>query len=102
MIMEFIAFVKLRMKHPAASRPFKIPVGTVGAILICIPPTVLIFVVLALATPKVMAVSIAAVIIGLLLHPCIEHTKQKRWFNFSTNSDLPDIHNAYDQYSIVA
>ncbi|XP_009355624.2 probable polyamine transporter At1g31830 isoform X1 [Pyrus x bretschneideri] len=102
MIMEFIAFVKLRMKHPAASRPFKIPVGTVGAILICIPPTLLIFVVLALATPKVMVISIAAMIIGLLLQPCIEYTKNKRWFNFSTKSDLPDIQNAYDQCSIVA
>ncbi|XP_068320612.1 probable polyamine transporter At1g31830 [Pyrus communis] len=102
MIMEFIAFVKLRMKHPAASRPFKIPVGTVGAILICIPPTLLIFVVLALATPKVMVISIAAMIIGLLLQPCIEYTKNKRWFNFSTKSDLPDFHNAYDQCSIVA
>ncbi|KAM2171848.1 hypothetical protein ACFX1X_035497 [Malus domestica] len=102
MIMEFIAFVKLRMNQPAASRPFKIPVGTVGAILICIPPTLLIFVVLALATPKVMVISIAAMIIGLLLQPCIEYTKNKRWFNFSTKSDLPDIHNAYDQCSIVA
>ncbi|BBH09838.1 Amino acid permease family protein [Prunus dulcis] len=92
MIMEFIAFVKLRMKHPAASRPFKIPVGTAGAILICIPPTLLIFVVLALASPKVMAISISAVIIGLVLQPCVEHTKRKRWFNFSMNSDLPDIH----------
>ncbi|PQQ02573.1 putative polyamine transporter [Prunus yedoensis var. nudiflora] len=92
MIMEFIAFVKLRMKHPAASRPFKIPVGTAGAILICIPPTLLIFVVLALASPKVMAISISAVIIGLVLQPCVEYTKKKGWFNFSMNSDLPDIH----------
>ncbi|ONH92337.1 hypothetical protein PRUPE_8G169300 [Prunus persica] len=92
MIMEFIAFVKLRMKHPAASRPFKIPVGTAGAILICIPPTLLIFVVLALASPKVMAISISAVIIGLVLQPCVEYTKRNRWFNFSMNSDLPDIH----------
>ncbi|PQQ14463.1 putative polyamine transporter [Prunus yedoensis var. nudiflora] len=88
--MEFIAFVKLRMKHPAASRPFKIPVGTAGAILICIPPTLLIFVVLALASPKVMAISISAVIIGLVLQPCVEYTKKKGWFNFSMNSDLPD------------
>jgi amino acid transporter len=45
MIMEFIAFVKLRIESPAAPRPYKIPVGTVGAILICIPPTLIILVV---------------------------------------------------------
>ncbi|KAI4318563.1 hypothetical protein MLD38_032250 [Melastoma candidum] len=39
MIMEFIAFVKLRVQQPSASRPYKIPIGTTGAILMCIPPT---------------------------------------------------------------
>lgn len=34
MLTEFISFVRLRMKYPAASRPYKIPVGTAGAILI--------------------------------------------------------------------
>lgn len=46
MIMEFIAFVWLRMQYPAASRPYKIPTGTVRAIIMCIPPTILICVVL--------------------------------------------------------
>ncbi|KAL4347624.1 hypothetical protein GQ457_17G002180 [Hibiscus cannabinus] len=36
MIMEFIAFVKLRIDHPAESRPYKIPVGTTGSIIMCI------------------------------------------------------------------
>ncbi|KAH0911070.1 hypothetical protein HID58_034391 [Brassica napus] len=31
MILEFIAFVRMRMKHPAASRPYKIPIGTYRA-----------------------------------------------------------------------
>ncbi|XP_023924723.2 probable polyamine transporter At1g31830 isoform X1 [Quercus suber] len=97
MIMEFIAFVKLRMKYPAASRPYKIPVGTCGAILICIPPTLLIFVVLALASLKVMAISLLAVMIGMVMQPCLQYTKRKRWFRFSMSSDLPDILNAHHQ-----
>ncbi|KAK7841128.1 putative polyamine transporter [Quercus suber] len=52
MILEFLAFVWLRVKHPFASRPYKIPVGTIGAILMCISPTILICVVLALSTLK--------------------------------------------------
>ena len=91
MIMEFIAFVKLRMKYPAASRPYKIPIGTYGAILMCIPPTLLICVVLVLAPLKVMVMSLFAVMIGLIMQPCLEYTKRKRWLRFSMSTpDLPD------------
>ncbi|KAK3019948.1 hypothetical protein RJ639_002995 [Escallonia herrerae] len=92
MILEFIAFIRLRMKHPAASRPYKIPVGTAGAILMCIPPTILICVVLAVSSLKVMVVSVIAVLIGLVMQPCLKHIEKKRWLKFSTSSDLPDIH----------
>jgi amino acid transporter len=101
MIMEFIAFVKLRMEYPAASRPYKIPIGTYGAILMCIPPTLLIFVVLVLAPLKVMVISSFAVMIGLVMQPCLEYSKRKRWLRFSmSSSDLPDIHNtAHHQHN---
>ncbi|KAK4848896.1 hypothetical protein QYF36_018410 [Acer negundo] len=92
MILEFIAFVRLRMKYPAMSRPYKIPVGTVGAIVMCIPPTILICVVLALSSLKVALVSIVAVVIGLVMQPCLKHAEKKRWLKFSTNADLPDLH----------
>ncbi|KAK9145654.1 hypothetical protein Sjap_005557 [Stephania japonica] len=91
MILEFIAFVKLRMKYPAASRPYKIPVGTMGAILMCIPPTLLILVVLAIASLKVMGISLIAVLIGLVMEPCLNYSKKKKWLRFSTSSDLPDL-----------
>ncbi|KAK9277289.1 hypothetical protein L1049_006829 [Liquidambar formosana] len=94
MILEFIAFVRLRMKQPAASRPYKIPVGTAGAILMCIPPTILICVVLALASLKVMVVSLIAVVIGLVMQPCLKYVERKKWIKFSTSSDLPDLHGA--------
>lgn len=38
-LMEFVAFVKLRIKYPSAYRPYKVHVGIVGAVLMCIPPT---------------------------------------------------------------
>ncbi|XP_019166208.1 PREDICTED: probable polyamine transporter At1g31830 [Ipomoea nil] len=92
MIMEFIAFVKLRMKYPAASRPYKIPLGTGGSILMCIPPTLLILVVLALASVKVMVISLMAVLIGMVLQPCLVYIEKKRWLRFSISCELPDLH----------
>ncbi|OWM68584.1 hypothetical protein CDL15_Pgr023549 [Punica granatum] len=91
MILEFIAFVKLRIKYPNASRPYKIPGGTVGAIALCVPPTILIGIVLALSTLKVAIVSLGAVVIGLLMQPCLKFMERKRWLKFTKSTDLPDL-----------
>ncbi|MFS8030160.1 putative amino acid/polyamine transporter I [Helianthus anomalus] len=96
MILEFIAFVRLRMKHPAASRPYKIPVGTVGSILLCVPPTILICVVLALSSLKVMIVSVIAIFFGFALQPFLKFAEKKRWLKFSTKADLPDLLNTHE------
>ncbi|GAB2273281.1 hypothetical protein Dimus_008081 [Dionaea muscipula] len=103
MILEFIAFIVLRVKQPASSRPFKIPVGTTGAILMCVPPTVLICVVLALSSVKVMVVSLIAVAIGLVLQPALKYAEKKRWMKFSVSSTLPDLNqtNAQESTSLV-
>ncbi|RXH96886.1 hypothetical protein DVH24_009728 [Malus domestica] len=94
MILEFISFIRLRVKYPATSRPYKIPVGTVGAILMCIPPTILICVVLALSTLKIVVVSLVAILIGLVMQPCLTYVERKRWMKFSVSADLPDLHGA--------
>ncbi|KAG9148147.1 hypothetical protein Leryth_014073 [Lithospermum erythrorhizon] len=95
MIVEFIAFIKLRIKYPSASRPYRIPLSTTGVILLCIPPTLLIVVVLALASLKVMAISVIAILVGLVLQPCLIYSKKKHWFRFQTSSDLPDVGSNY-------
>ncbi|XP_026387466.1 probable polyamine transporter At1g31830 [Papaver somniferum] len=91
MILEFIAFIRLRMKYHAVARPYKIPVGTVGSILMCVPPTILICVVLALASFKVMLVSFAAIVIGSILPPLFGYTEKMGWLRFSTSAALPDL-----------
>lgn len=93
MILEFIAFILLRIKHPNMPRPYKVPGGTIGAILMCIPPTILIFVVLYHSSRKVMVVSLVAVAIGLVLQPCLKFVEKKRWLKFSMNSNLSDLDN---------
>ncbi|XP_074283216.1 putative polyamine transporter At1g31830 isoform X1 [Silene latifolia] len=91
MILEFIAFVLLRIKQPSVSRPYKIPLGTIGSILMCVPPTILICLVLALASVKVMVVSLIAVSIGLVLQPGLKYSERKRLLKFSVTSGLADL-----------
>ncbi|KAJ1396880.1 Amino acid/polyamine transporter I [Sesbania bispinosa] len=101
MILEFIAYILLRIKHPNASRPYKVPGGTVGAIVMCIPPTILICVVLAFSSLKVMVISIIAMVIGLVMQPCLKFFEKKRWMKFSHSSELPDLHEEEGTHSLV-
>ncbi|XP_031502672.1 probable polyamine transporter At1g31830 [Nymphaea colorata] len=92
MILEFVAFMSLRVEYPTATRPYKIPVGTVGAVLLCIAPTALIFVVLAIAPLKVIAVSVFAVLFGFVLYPYLEYMNRKKVLKFSVATDFFDLH----------
>ncbi|KAI4353047.1 hypothetical protein L6164_002025 [Bauhinia variegata] len=93
MTLEFIAFILLRIGNPDAPRPYKVPGGTAGAILICIPPVILICFVLAFSSLKVMAISLIAMGIGLVMQPCLKYVEKKRWVKFSVSSELPDFDN---------
>ena len=79
-------------KTPICISAVQDTLGTIGAILMCILPTILICIVLALSTLKVFLVSIGAVVIGLVMQPCLKYVERKRWIKFSISSDLPDLH----------
>ncbi|KAF3655988.1 Polyamine transporter PUT1 [Capsicum annuum] len=97
MMLEFIAFVKLRIKYPAASRPYRIPLGTVGSILMCAPPTFFILVVMVLCSFKVMIVGFLAILVGLIMQPCLVYSDRKKWLSFSVSSELVDLQSGYHQ-----
>ncbi|CAK8565358.1 unnamed protein product [Lathyrus sativus] len=101
MILEFIAFILLKIKKPNAARPFKVPGGKVGAIVMCIPPTILIGFVLAFSTVKVMLISLIAMVIGLVMQPCLKLVERKKWIKFSVSPELPDLDNGESTQTFV-
>ncbi|XP_027348008.1 probable polyamine transporter At1g31830 [Abrus precatorius] len=101
MILEFVAFILLRIKLPNASRPYKIPGGIAGAIAICIPPALLICVVLAFSSLKVMVIGLVAVVIGLVMQPCLKFLEEKRLLKFSVSSELQEVHNEESVHPLV-
>ncbi|KAM1024095.1 hypothetical protein ACFX2C_037413 [Malus domestica] len=52
------------------------------------------FFVLALSTLKIVVVSLVAILIGLVMQPCLTYVERKRWMKFSVSADLPDLHGA--------
>jgi amino acid transporter len=92
MFAELVAFIWLRIKKPGIARPYKVPLGTVGVIILCLLPSLLLVLVVAFASFKVMAASIIAVLIGFVLRACFVFVKKNKWVNFVTVSELPCAH----------
>ncbi|CAL9758160.1 unnamed protein product [Musa acuminata subsp. burmannicoides] len=88
MLLEFAAFIKLRIKKPDLHRPYKIPVETFGAVIICVPPTILLVLVMCLASMRTFIVSGSVMLGGFLLYPAIEHMRNKNCIKF-LNTTLP-------------
>ncbi|KAG9440262.1 hypothetical protein H6P81_020427 [Aristolochia fimbriata] len=84
MLLEFAAFIKLRVHKPELHRPYKIPLQTLGITLLCVPPTVLLILVMCLASVRTLIVSGSVIIFGFLLYPAIGHAKNKSWVRFET------------------
>jgi amino acid transporter len=66
LILEFVALIVLRVREPEMQRPFKIPGGTLGAILLGVMPTLLICAALVRNRDEKMG-AISALTVGLVL-----------------------------------
>ena len=84
MLLEFAAFIRLRMKQPYLHRPYRVPLGTLGVTLFCLPPALLLFLVMSLASQRTFIVVVCVVLIGFLLYPAIGYAKEKKWVAFNS------------------
>lgn len=84
MLLEFAAFISLRIKKPDLHRPYKVPLQTLGAALLCLPPAVLLVLVMCLASWKTFLVSGGVILLGFLLYPALVYAKDKKWLHFYT------------------
>lgn len=93
MILEFAAFIRLRIKKPELHRPYRVPLQTFGATMLCVPPTLLLVLVMCLASAKTFLVSGTVILVGMLLYPLVIHAKDKKWVRFEAQEGLPPDNN---------
>jgi amino acid transporter len=67
LLMEYAAFIKLRITQPEVERPYRIPLNTFGCILLFTPTCVVTILVMALATYSTYIFVICTNIIGILV-----------------------------------
>ncbi|KAH0457146.1 hypothetical protein IEQ34_015053 [Dendrobium chrysotoxum] len=83
MLVEFMAFVRLMMKYPSVRHAYRIPMGTLGCVLMLILPSALVIAMLAFSLVKIALISLGALAVGLVLHPFLKFVRKKRWLRFS-------------------
>ncbi|KAL5100877.1 hypothetical protein RYX36_005204 [Vicia faba] len=84
MLLEFAAFITLRLKKPDLCRPYRVPLQTFWAAMLCLPPASLLILVMCLASLRTIFVSGAVVIFGFILYPILIQAKDKNWLLFET------------------
>ncbi|KAH0850945.1 LOW QUALITY PROTEIN: hypothetical protein HID58_095106 [Brassica napus] len=87
MLLEFAAFVKLRIKKPDLNRPYRVPLNTFGTLMLCLPPSLLLILVMVLATVKTFFR--CDYCCWVLLAPVLKIVKEKRWARFIPEETRP-------------
>jgi amino acid transporter len=82
LLMEFSAFIKLRITDDDLERPYRIPLGTVGCILFVIPPCcVCLFLILVASKRTYIYVTILA-LFGICFHFLQKAGKHYHWWTY--------------------
>jgi amino acid transporter len=68
LILEFAALVWLRVRQPDMPRPYRVPLGTPGAIALSVPPVALCVLSLFLADELTKQVSLGGIVAGLVIY----------------------------------
>jgi amino acid transporter len=83
MLLEFAAFVWLRIQQPHLPRPFCIPLSTPGVCALLLPASVFLLVILCLASLKTAVLGAFISMLGFVVYPALEVARQRRWFKFT-------------------
>lgn len=81
-ILEFVAFIKLRVSHRDMHRPYEIPLDTVGVCLLLLPATSFVLLLAAFSSVITWVVSGVALLIGVGLYPGLLLAKREKWCEF--------------------
>ena len=102
MLLEFAAFIKLRIKKPDLHRPYKVPLQTFGVTMLCLLPAVLLVLVMCLASLRTFIVSGGVIIVGFFLYPVLVHAKDRKWTQFDIEQPTLPSDTCQESHSAVS
>ncbi|PON65203.1 Amino acid/polyamine transporter [Parasponia andersonii] len=87
MLLEFASFLWLRRKLPEVKRPFSVPMGFTGLVLMCLIPSVFLVYVMAVATKPVLLISALLTLFGIAWYFFMNVCRSKKWFEFNKGEE---------------
>ncbi|XP_062079968.1 probable polyamine transporter At3g13620 [Humulus lupulus] len=90
MLLEFASFVWLRRKFPELRRPYKVPMGLVGLVLMCLIPSAFLLFVMSIARKMVYLISGVLTAVGIVWFFFIKLCRAKRLCQFNSNQFQED------------
>jgi len=95
-LLEFAAFIKLRISHRDMYRPYEIPLGTVGVCMLLLPASVFVIILMSLSSRLTWIVTGVAILIGWALYPGLRLANRRKWCVFRATTlyegDLVSMH----------
>ncbi|KAK9126316.1 hypothetical protein Scep_015162 [Stephania cephalantha] len=99
MLLEFASFLWLRKKRPELQRPYKVPLGLPGLVVMCLVPAGFLVFVMVIATKIVWAISAGLTVFAVLLHFLLRYCKSKSCLEFKK---VEQDYDCYDEVSSIA
>mmetsp|Transcript_4121 Transcript_4121/g.11811 ORF Transcript_4121/g.11811 Transcript_4121/m.11811 type:complete len:657 (-) Transcript_4121:1518-3488(-) len=95
-LLEFAAFVWLRIKAPHLHRPYRIPLPTWACVLMLLPASALLVVMLALPVVfgqvHTIVMTVSSLLAGCLIWPLLQTAKRRGWLHFAPlHFDIPTV-----------
>ncbi|XP_043725569.1 probable polyamine transporter At3g13620 [Telopea speciosissima] len=87
MLLEFSSFIWLRWKYPLLKRPFQVPMGMIGSIVMCLVSTGILIYAMAIVNEVVYVVSASMTLVGVVGYFFMSFCKSKRWLEFNNVED---------------
>ncbi|KAJ3700017.1 hypothetical protein LUZ61_003722 [Rhynchospora tenuis] len=99
MLLEFATFLWLRVKYPDLIRPYRVPLGIPGLIVMCLFPSVLLGYVIAVAHRRVFALSAVLTAAGIMVHYLMRYCRSSGLLKFTDGEGLEN--QQLEQNSII-
>nr|XP_043639071.1 probable polyamine transporter At3g13620 [Erigeron canadensis] len=91
MLLEFASFVWLRRKFPTLKRPYKVPLGIPGLVVMCLIPSAFLVLIMVIATKIVFLVSGLMTAGAIMWYFLINYLKAKKWFAFANGDEIEGV-----------
>nr|GEX76750.1 probable polyamine transporter At3g13620 [Tanacetum cinerariifolium] len=77
-------------KFPTLKRPYKVPLGIPGLVVMCLIPSAFLILIMVIATKIVFLVSGLMTVGAIIWYFLMNYCKSKKWFVFANGDDVKD------------